>query len=92
MDKSMRAYCGTDCSVCEWKERTGCKGCKAQAGKMFWGECDKAKCCLEKKIEHCGQCAALPCEKLTALFSDAEHGDGGERLNNLRNWAKDDNK
>lgn len=59
MDKSTLAYCGTYCGVYEWKEKAGCKGCKASAGKMFLGECDKAKCCIEKGFEHCGQCAVM---------------------------------
>ena len=86
MDKTMIAYCGTYCGVCEWREATGCKGCKANAGKMFWGECDKAKCCISKGLGHCGECSELPCGMLQDLFSDPEHGDGGARLRNLHNW------
>lgn len=86
MDKSMIAYCGTYCGVCEWKEKVGCKGCKASAGEMFWGECDKAKCCIAKGLDHCCQCAEMPCIKLKLLFGDPEHGDGGARLRNLQNW------
>lgn len=88
MDKSMIAYCGTYCEVCEWKDIVGCSGCKACASSMFWGECDKAKCCIGKGLEHCGQCDVMPCDKLLALFADPEHGDTGERLCNLQNWAK----
>lgn len=86
MDKNMIAYCGTYCGVCEWKKLTGCNGCKANAGKMFWGECDKAKCCISKGLDHCGQYENLPCEMLRDLFNDPEHGDGGARLRNLQNW------
>lgn len=86
MDKSMIAFCGTYCGVYEWKEKVGCKGCKASAGEMFWDECDKAKCCMEKGFEHCGQCAEMPCTKLKLLFGNPEHGDGGARLRNLQNW------
>ena len=86
MDKSMMAYCGTYCGVCEWKDKMGCGGCKANAGDMFWGECDKAKCCIEKGFEHCGQCPEMPCDKLKLLFGDPEHGDRGARLRNLQNW------
>lgn len=86
MDKSMIAYCGTYCGVCEWKEKVGCKGCKASNGDMFWGECDKAKCCIAKGYEHCGQCAEMPCDKLKMLFEDSEHGDKGVRIQNLQNW------
>lgn len=71
IDKLLIAYCGTYCGACEWKDKMGCKGCKANAGNMFWGECDKAKCCMEKGFEHCGQCAEMPCTKLKVLFGDA---------------------
>ena len=86
MDKRLIAYCGTYCGACEWKDKVGCNGCKASAGNMFWGECDKAKCCIGKKLEHCGECENMPCQMLQDLFNDAEHGDGGARLHNLRNW------
>ena len=66
--------------------KTGCRGCRASAGNMFWGECDKAKCCIEKGISHCGCCDRVPCAKLELLFSDPEHGDDGSRLCNLQNW------
>lgn len=86
MNKEMMAYCGAYCGICTWKDKVGCKGCKAQGGKMFWGECDKAKCCIGKGFAHCGECAELPCQMLRDLFDDPEHGDGGARLANLKNW------
>ena len=86
IDKNMIAFCGTYCGVCEWKDKIGCKGCKANKGIMFWGECDKAKCCMEKELEHCGECLKMPCQKLRELFGDSEHGDHGARLRNLNNW------
>lgn len=87
MDKNMMAMCGTYCGECEWREKTNCKGCKASQSNMFWGSCQVAKCCIEKGYEHCGFCAELPCDKLQQAFDDPEHGDNGERLINLRNWA-----
>lgn len=86
IDKNMIAFCGTYCGVCEWKDKIGCKGCKANKGIMFWGECDKAKCCMEKGHKHCGECLEMPCQKLRELFCDPEHGDRGARLHNLNNW------
>lgn len=86
IDKKMIAFCGTYCGVCEWKDKIGCKSCKANRGIMFWGECDKAKCCMEKGLEHCGECSDMPCQKLRDLFDDPEHGDRGARLRNLKNW------
>ena len=88
MDKTMTAFCGAYCGVCEWREKVGCGGCRASAGRLFWGECNKAKCCIEKGLEHCGQCAEMPCQKLRELFDDPEHGDQGARLRNLQNWKK----
>lgn len=86
MDKAMIAYCGNYCGSCAWRESAGCPGCKATGGKPFWGECDKASCCMEKKYEHCGGCPQLPCQKLLDFFGDEEHGDDGVRLRNLKNW------
>ena len=53
---------------------------------MFWGECDKAKCCMEKGLEHYRECSVMPCRKLKELFDDPEHGDRGARIHNLNNW------
>ena len=30
---------GDTCETCTYREQTGCPGCRAAAGKMFWGEC-----------------------------------------------------
>lgn len=87
VDKELIAYCGSYCGVCEWKDKIGCKGCKVNGGNMFWGECDKAKCCIAKGFEHCGRCAEMPCDKLKDLFGDPEHGDKGVRMRNLQNWV-----
>ena len=88
IDIKMIAFCGTYCGVCEWKDKIGCKGCKANRGIMFWGECDKAKCCMEKGLEHCGECSDMPCQKLRDLFDDPEHGECGARLRNLKKWKE----
>jgi len=55
---------------------------------MFWGKCDVAKCCSERRLPHCGLCPDLPCPDLQRAFDHPEHGDYGERLANLKNWAK----
>ena len=62
INKKMIAFCGTYCGVCEWKDKIGCKGCKDNRGIMFWGKCDKAICCIEKGLEHCGECSDMPCQ------------------------------
>jgi hypothetical protein len=86
MNSNMMAYCGTYCEMCDWKEGTNCKGCKLQAGTMFWGNCAIAQCAIDKKLAHCGECVKLPCQMLQDAFNHPEHGDTGERLKNLLNW------
>lgn len=88
MENQMIGMCGAYCGVCEWKEETNCPGCQLSQGKMFWGECSVAKCVIDKGFEHCGFCEGLPCETLKEYFNNPEHGDNGERLTNLKNWAK----
>ncbi len=87
MDKLMIGMCGAYCAYCEWKDRMNCPGCQTCAGKPFWGECAIAQCALNKGYDHCGHCDTLPCDRLTDAFNHPEHGDNGERLINLENWA-----
>jgi len=51
---------------------------------MFWGECDLAKCCIAKGLDHCGKCEEFPCEQLKACSFSKEYGDNGRRIENLR--------
>jgi hypothetical protein len=88
MDRSLISMCGAYCGSCEWREKTNCPGRLAARGKMFWGVCDVAKCAIAKGIEHCGLCPNVPCAILQGFFDDPEHGDNGERLANLRTWAR----
>jgi hypothetical protein len=88
MDKNQIAMCGAYCGACEWKPKTNCPGCLAAKGKMFWGECTVAKCAIEKGITHCGLCSDLVCDTLQGFFDHPEHGDRGERLANLKAWAR----
>lgn len=88
LDTQMIGRCGAYCGDCEWKERMHCAGCQACNAKVFWGECAIAKCSIEKGYLHCGYCEELPCQKLQDAFDNPEHGDSGERLANLRSWAK----
>ena len=87
MDKNLLAMCGAYCGTCSWKEKMNCAGCIINRGNCFWGECAVAKCCIQKGILHCGLCDDLPCSTLQGFFDDPEHGDNGERLSNLKNWA-----
>ncbi len=88
MDIHLIGMCGAYCGACEWREQTGCLGCLAAQGEMFWGTCTVARCVIDKGIQHCGLCADVPCATLQSFFDDPEHGDNGERLCNLRAWAR----
>jgi len=88
MDKMMMGMCGSYCGVCEWKPKTSCPGCQTAQGGMFWGKCRVATCCIGKGFTHCGECPDLPCPDLQAAFDNGEHGDRGERLINLKAWAR----
>jgi hypothetical protein len=90
MDPTLIGMCGAYCGVCEWKEPSHCPGCQANRGKMFWGQCSMAACCSGKGLRHCGLCPDLPCQILRDGFSNPEHGDNGERLANLKSWARGD--
>ncbi|GFZ29816.1 hypothetical protein CSC2_03420 [Clostridium zeae] len=88
MEQNLVGRCGTYCATCDWKEKMNCPGCQSCHGKPFWGECAVANCSIEKGHCHCGHCSKLPCDKLQAAFDNEEHGDNGERLINLKNWAE----
>lgn len=88
MDKAMIAMCGAYCGTCKWKARINCLGCHHYEGKMFWGTCAVATCCIEKGLLHCGLCPDVPCQTLKEAFDHPEHGDNGERLTNLKSWAR----
>ena len=78
------AYCGTDCEACAYRAKTNCPGCQACAGKMFWGQCALAACCIAKGLANCGQCDQFPCEQLKEYSFDEKHGDNGRRIENIR--------
>ena len=88
VDKEQIGMCGAYWGVCDWKEETDCQGCQFHKGQMFWGACAVAECCSGKGLLHCGFCPDLPCGALQQAFDHPEHGDNGERLANLKAWAK----
>lgn len=49
-------YCGKSCEDCTHREELHCPGCKQGPGKTYGGDCALAKCCREKRQEHCGGC------------------------------------
>lgn len=89
MANQFTARCGIDCETCEYRVQMSCSGCRAAEGKLFWGECDVAKCCVGKSLEHCGQCQEFPCKTLNDYAYDAEHGDNGKRISTLREWNEE---
>lgn len=55
------AVCGNFCGTCEFLGKS-CAGCLVQKGRMFWGTCERYRCCIEEKhLEHCGWCKEFPC-------------------------------
>lgn len=90
MSKQLQARCGIDCGECKYKEQMNCSGCMKQDGKMFWGECEVAKCSMDKGHEHCGHCADFVCQTLHEFAYDPKEGDDGKRIENLkRRMAKE---
>jgi hypothetical protein len=88
MKTNMMAYCGTYCETCDWKDKMNCKGCKLERANPFWGVCKVASCAIRRGFPHCGQCPNLPCQQLKEAFNNPEHGDSGERMENLVAWSQ----
>ena len=51
-----QTYCGKDCTACQYRESTGCYGCKAGPGRLIYGDCEIAKCCRAKGHQDCSTC------------------------------------
>lgn len=83
--------CGLCCSACSYREPCHCGGCIESKGHPFHGECPVARCTREKKLDHCGQCKAFPCELLMQYSCDPEHGDkpAGERIRKCIEWQRE---
>ena len=45
------SICGIDCDTCKYKDEQDCKGCRANQGTMFWGECELYQCNAGKEQE-----------------------------------------
>jgi hypothetical protein len=85
----IESRCGINCSKCEYKEATGCKGC-VNIDKPFWGEkCPVKSCCESKELLHCGKCETFPCDLLNSFAYDKDQGDNGLRIEQCRKWAKE---
>ncbi|MGK0469287.1 MAG: hypothetical protein ACJAX4_004646 [Clostridium sp.] len=87
-EKTMiESRCGINCSKCEYKESTSCKGC-VNIDKPFWRkECLVKSCCESKELLHCGECRTFPCDLLNSFSYDKEQGDNGMRIEQCKNWA-----
>lgn len=84
-DKTViESFCGLICSKCEYREKVNCKGCIKSKGKLFYGECDVAKCAISKEKRFCGECEKFPCDTLKKYSYDKEQGDDGQRIENCR--------
>ena len=87
MGSAELAYCGLDCGRCDCRAKTNCPGCQAAGGRMFWGECQVATCCMGKGLAHCGKCDEFPCDVLKEFAYSKEHGDNGQRIERLKALA-----
>lgn len=82
----IESRCGLLCGECGYREQTSCPGC-VRMEKPFWGEsCPVKSCCEGKKLAHCGECDAFPCELLQTFAFDPEQGDDGRRIDQCRDW------
>ena len=52
-------YCGKSCAECEMSEQLNCQGCKYGPGRRFNGDCELAKCVMEKGHETCQTCSFM---------------------------------
>ncbi len=76
-------YCGKSCAECAQKEQLNCQGCKYGPGRRFNGDCELAKCVMEKGHETCDtcsfmgncsiqrSCAGMPEERIRRLEAEA---------------------
>ena len=52
-----------------------CTGCWKIAGDCYWPGCNNCNlriCCIEKQINHCGECSDFPCEPYKKFASGGE--------------------
>jgi hypothetical protein len=83
--------CGVRCSVCERREKGICPGCLIME-KPFWGgTCKVRTCCMQKNIDHCGQCQSFPCTILSEMGKDAGF-DPAVKIAQCRAWRDEEKK
>jgi hypothetical protein len=82
--------CGVICGECDYYPEE-CPGCRGVSGAPFWVDfvgidrCPVYECCVEdKKLDNCGHCEDLPCERFTRYkdpsISDEDAADKLERI------------
>jgi len=70
-------YCGMPCALCTRYRTAGtsrCPGCSC--GGYYTEGCRVYRCCREKALAHCGECAEFPCARLGGMgdFRDLDTG------------------
>ena len=85
----IESRCGICCSNCHFLEEKVCNGC-TKIEKPFWGDaCPVKTCCEDKKLACCGECDTFPCDLLKSFAYDKEQGDNGLRIENCKEWCKE---
>lgn len=56
-------------------------------GHPFHGACPVARCCQEKGVVYCGQCAEGPCGLLEQYACDPDHGDDPKGARIVQCWS-----
>ena len=81
------SVCGIDCSICKFKIKNKCEGCRtiAPIGMCVWGgRCELYDCASSKNIPHCGKCEVFPCEKLITAHKNENPDGNGIEIENLK--------
>jgi len=91
LDASCGLYCGacnvylatvrgtTEALAEAWgrpAEELVCRGCRSAERAVFCADCAIRRCAMERGVAGCGECPALPCERLTGFRAQAAHHAG----------------
>lgn len=86
----VESRCGIRCSVCTYRESTGCAGC-TEIAKPFWGDaCPVKSCCEGNHLAHCGACPDFPCDLLKSFAYDPQQEGSGARLVQCQAWREEE--
>ena len=78
------SYCGKNCEECTHRDLLECPGCKQGPGGTRPCQCELARCCRDKGLQHCRECTlysacgklparnAIPVERLKAQEAEKE--------------------